>query len=114
MPANGRWDLIRRLKVNTRRVGEIQSMSGSFREEKISCCDRASNEGFLVVQPTDSHGIHMLHNIYLRVIGLLDPEDEDAIIYRSSVNNLAMSWNILLLLLLFNIIQYCYSIINIT
>ena len=77
-----------------RRVGEIQSLSEIFREETISCCDRASNEGFLVVQPTDRHGIHLLHNFYLRVIGLLDPEDEDAMIYRSNGNSLLMSWNI--------------------
>jgi hypothetical protein len=36
----------------------------------------------------------MLHNFYLRVIGLLDPEDEDTVIYRSNGKSLGMSWNI--------------------
>jgi len=36
----------------------------------------------------------MLHNFYLRITGLLDPEDEDAVIYGSNGNSLAMSWSI--------------------
>jgi len=57
----------------------------------MNCCDQASNEGCLVVQATNGRSIH---NLCLRVIGLLDPEDENAMIYRSNGKSLAMSWNI--------------------
>ena len=92
------------LRVFSVRVGGIESRSGSCRVETVCCCDRALNGGFLAVQSTDCHSIH---NFCLRVMGPLDPEDENAMIYRSNGNSLAMSWNIQILLL-FKIIQCCY------
>jgi len=79
------------LRVFSVRVGGIESRSGSCRVETVCCCDGALNEVFLAVQPTNSHSVH---NFCLRVIGLLDPEDENAMIYRSNGNSLAIFWNI--------------------